>query len=59
MPFMEPMTMTPNQQLWDRYYAAIKAGRQQEADLLLHQLHQAPPANRAGRGCSKCKKFFR
>jgi len=51
--------MTPKQQLWDSYYAAIKAGQQQKADLILHQLHEAPARNTAGRGCSKCKKFFR
>tara|TARA_R110002012_G_scaffold321517_1_gene549638 strand:- start:463 stop:624 length:162 start_codon:yes stop_codon:yes gene_type:complete len=53
--------MTPKQQLWERYYAAIKAGRQQEADLILHQLHAAPVTKNGGQrgGCSKCKKFFR
>ena len=62
MPFTEPATTnmtTPKQHLWDRYYAAIKAGNQREADVILHQLHQAPPHQRAGQGCSKCKKFFR
>ena len=54
--------MTPKQQLWERYYAAIKAGRQQEADVILHQLHQAPSIRNSGnkgRGCSKCRKHFR
>jgi len=59
MQFTEHATMTPKQNLWERYYAAIKAGRQPEADIILHQLHQSPPAKRAGQGCSKCKKFFR
>ena len=49
--------MTPNERLWQQYYAAVKAGRKAEAAQLLKQLHSTPRKPRAtGGGCSRCKK---
>jgi len=48
--------MTPNEKLWQQYYAAVKAGRKVEANEVLKQLHSAPRKARGGGGCSRCKK---
>ena len=46
--------------LWQRYYAAIKAGRRLEAKEILNQIHNQTPSRRSanGGGCGRCKKRF-
>jgi len=55
--------MTSKEQLWQQYYAAVKAGRRKEAQVILQQIHtQAPRRPYPGRDqgkCSKCRKNFR
>ena len=47
--------MTPNERLWQQYYAAVKQGRKADAAQILKQLHSTPRKAKGG-GCSRCKK---